>query len=233
MKFKGKHYVKKADLKEDGFQQFIEKTVEAYYRDRQKFWIGGAVALVAIVGIILLLQSRQPSGVNPKAEVAMTQAVGIYSTGNMAQAETAFKDVASRFGRDFAGAKAHYYLANVYYSTGRFNEARAEFAKFLGRVKNDPLLSPASQFGVGNCEEQLGNNLPAAQAYAAVPKRWPKSPMAFDADMAAARCYRNAGAYDKAQAVYEKLLKDKEIGQKGEEVKTQLAYMQALQKKFQ
>lgn len=233
MKFKGKHYVRKADLKEDRFQQTIEKVVEAYYRDRQKFWVGGAVAVLAIVGAILLLQSRRPSGVNPQAEVALTQAVGIYSMGNMAQAETAFQEVASRFGRDFAGAKSRYYLANVYYNTGRFNEARAEFAKFLGRVKTDPLLSPSAQFGIGNCEEELGNNLPAAAAYTVVAKRWPKSPMAFDAEMAAARCYRNAAAYDKAQAVYERLLKDKEIGQKGEEVKSQLAYVQALQKKFQ
>ena len=43
MRFKGKHRVSKEDLKEDRFQQFTEKAVAAYYRDRQKFWIGGSV----------------------------------------------------------------------------------------------------------------------------------------------------------------------------------------------
>jgi TolA-binding protein len=233
MKFKGKHYVKKEDLKEDSFQVFIEKTVEAYYRDPKRFWIGGAVIIAVIIGGILLLQNRPKSTVNAQAEVAFTQAVGIYSTGDMAQAEPAMKDVASRYGRDFVGAKAHYYLGNIYYGQSKFAEAKVEFGLFLGRVKKDPLLSPAAQMGIGNCEEQLGNNLPAAQAYEAAAKRWPKSPLAFEAQMASARCYRNAASYDKAQAIYEKLLKDKEIGPKGEEVKTQLAYVQALQKKFQ
>ncbi len=232
MQFKGKHYVRKEDLKEDRFQLFVERVITAYYKDRQKFWIGAGVAVAVIIGAILLLQNRSGGGVNPQAEVMFTQALGIYSTGDMTQAEAAMKEVAGRFGRDFVGAKARYYLGNIYYSQGKYGEAKQEFGRFLSRVKKDPLLSPAAQFGIGNCEEQLGNSQAAARAYEAVAKRWPKSPLAFDAWMAAARVYRNAGSYAQAQQIYERLLKDKGIGPKGEEVKTQLAFVQALQNKF-
>jgi TolA-binding protein len=232
MRFKGKHYVRKEDLKEDKFQVYVEKTIAAYYRDRQKFWVGGAVILAAIVALILLLQNRGGK-VNSQAEIKFTEAVGIYSTNRMDQAEQAFKEVASRFGRDYVGIKSRFYLANVYFNTQRFAEAKQEFVRFLAKVKKDPLLTPAAQMGIGNCEEQLGNNLPAAQAYEAVYRKYPKSALAFDAMMAAGRCYRNAGAYDKAEAAYNLLLKDKPIGDKGEEVKTQLAYIKAIQKKFQ
>jgi len=232
MRFKGKHYVSKRDLKEDRFQKLVERAMEFYYRDRQKVWIGVAAAVAVIVIAILLLQNRSP-GVNSRAEVAFTQALGVYSSGNMEQSEQAFKDVAGQFGRDFVGAKAHFYLANVYYNSNRAAEAKKEFQTFLSRVKTDPLLSPAAQFGIGNCDEQAGDNLAAARAYEAVWRKWPKSPLAYDALMAAGRAYRNANDLAKAEAAYRELLKSKPEGEKGEVVKVELARVQALQKKFQ
>ena len=232
MRFKGKHYVSKRDLKEDRFQEFVERAMEFYYRDRQKVWIGAAAVVAVIVIAILLLQNRS-SNVNPQAEIAFTQAIGVYSAGNMEQSEQAFKDIAGRFGRDFVGAKAHFYLANVYYNTNRAAEAKKEFAVFLGRVKNDPLLTPAAQFGLGNCDEQAGDNPAAARAYEEVWRRWPKSPLAYDAMMAAGRAYRNANDLAKAEAAYQQLLKTKPEGEKGEDVRVELARIQALQKKFQ
>jgi len=232
MRFKGKHYVSKRDLKEDRFQKLVEQSMEFYYRDRQKVWIGAAVSIAVIVIAILLLQNRS-SGANPQAEMAFTRSIGVYSTGNFAQAETAFRDVAARFGGSFLGAKAHFYLANVCYNTNRALEAKKEFGVFLSRVKNDPLLSPAAQFGIGNCEEQAGDYAAAARSYEAVSRRWPKSPLAFDAMMAAGRAYRNANDLAKAAAAYQELLKNKPEGQKGEDVKVELARIQALQNKFQ
>jgi TolA-binding protein len=230
MRFKGKHHVTKQDLKEDGFQEFTEKALAAYYRDRRKFWIGGAAILVVIVAVILLAQNRGPK-VNPQAEIAFTQAVGMYSSNSPEQAEPAFKDVAARFGRDFVGAKAHFYLANIYFNANKITEARQEFATFLGRVKNDPLLSPAARFGIANCDEQSGNNMAAAQGYEAVYRKWPKSPLAYEAVMAAGRSYRNAAAYDKAEAVYNDLMKTKPAGDKAEQVKLELARVEALRGK--
>ena len=232
MRFKGKHRVSKDDLKEDRFQVLVEKTIAAYYRDRQKFWIGAGVAVAAIVGVILLLQNSS-KGVNAQAEIAFTQALGVYTSGNMEQSEQAFKDVAGRYGRDFVGAKARYYLANVYYNIQRFAEAKAEFGKFLGRVKKDQLLSPAAQMGIANCEEQLGNQLAAARAYEQVHKKYPKSPLAFEAMMAAGRCYRDASALDQSEAVYERLLKAKPEGEKIDQVKGGLAAVKALRNKVQ
>jgi TolA-binding protein len=229
MRFKGKHYVSKRDLKEDRFQKLVERSLEFYYRDRQKVWIGAAAVVAVIVIAILLLQNRS-SGPNPQTEMAFTRAIGVYSTGNFGQAETAFKDVASRGG--FLAAKAHFYLANIYYNTGRVADAKNEFGIFLGRVKNDPLLSPGAQLGIGNCEEQMGDNAAAAKSYEAVWRRWPKSPLVYDAMMAAGRAYRNAGSFAQAEAVYQELLKTKPEGEKAEDVKVELARVQALQDKF-
>src|SRR5512139_3555619 len=136
MRFKGKHRVSKQDLKEDKFQKFTEAAMSAYYKDRQRFWIGAGVAVAAIIGVILLLQNRG-TGVNSQAQIAFTQAIGVYSTGDMAQSEQAFKQVIGQFGRDFVGIKSHFYLGDVYYNTGKFNEAKQEFSQFLSRAKKD------------------------------------------------------------------------------------------------
>ncbi|MBM3313067.1 tetratricopeptide repeat protein [candidate division WOR-3 bacterium] len=232
MRFKGKHRVSKQDLKEDQFQKLVERAMEFYYRDRQRVWIGAAAVVAVIIIAILLLQNRGP-GVNPQAEMAFTQAIGIYTSGNVSQAEQAFKDVSGRFGREFVGAKARFYLANIYFGSGRTEEAKKEFSGFLARVKKDPLLSPAAQFGLGNCEEQAGDDKAAGRAYEEVKRRWPKSPLVHEAMMAAGRAYRNAGAYDQAEAIYRELLKGKPEGEPGEAVKTELARIETLRKRFQ
>lgn len=231
MRFKGKHYVSKRDLKEDRFQKLVERSLEYYYRDRQRVWIGAAAAVAVIVIAIVLLQNRK-SGVNPQADIAFTEAVGMYSNGDFGRAETVLTDIAARFGGDFVGAKAHFYLANIYYNTNRVPDAKREFTTFLGRVKNDPLLSPSAQLGIGNCEEQSGDNLGAAKSYEVVWHKWPKSPLAYDAMMAAGRAYRTANDLTKAAAVYQELLKTKPEGEKGEDAKVELARVQALQGKF-
>jgi TolA-binding protein len=230
MRFRGKHRVSKQDLKQDGFQTLVEKTIAAYYRDRQKFLIGAGLVVAVIVGIILLVQNTG-KGVNVQAEINFTEGLGIYSSGNTEQAEQVFKDIASRFGREYVGAKAHFYLGNIYYNTERYAEAKAEFGRFLSRARKDPLLSPAAQMAIGNCEEQLGNHVAAARAYETVYRNYRKSPFAFEAMLAAARCLRQANQLDKAEAVYRRLLKDKPEGEKGDNVKAGLAAIQALRNK--
>jgi len=50
--------------------------------------------------------------------------------------------------------------------------------------------------------------------------------------MAAGRAYRDANDFAKAEAIYQELLTSKPAGEKGEDVKIELARIQALQNKF-
>ncbi len=231
MRFQGKHRVSKEDLKEDRFQNAVEKFVEAYYRNRQRFWIVGGIVLVVIVGAIVMLQNRK-TGVNSEAQLRFTEALGIYSQGNAQQAEEAFKTLVARFGKDYVGLKAHYYLGHIYYSTQRYAEAKAEFATFLGKSKSDPVLSPAAMMGIADCESELGNHLKAAQTYQSVAEKYGKWPLAKDAWAAAGRAYVLAGALDKAEALYQQLLDKKPTGEEAENLKYQLSYVKTLKQKF-
>lgn len=236
MEFKSKHHVSKEDLKEDRFQEAIEKVAAAYYRDRKRFWIGGAVVLVAIIGLILLIQNRGRPAENAQAEFMLTEATVSYMQGDLSRAEEGFKELTRRYPGDYAGVKAHYYLGNVYYMSEqpKLEEAKREFATFLKKAPNDPVLSPAAQVGIANCEEQAGNSAAAAAAYEVAARKWPKSALAFEALMAAGRCYRNAGQLDHAEKAYRRLLDlDKlEPSGRADDVRIELAHVQALKNRF-
>ncbi|MBN2536718.1 tetratricopeptide repeat protein [candidate division WOR-3 bacterium] len=227
-RYRGKHRVSKEDLKEDRFQQATEKVAEFYYRDKQKFWVIVGVAVAVIVGGIVLLQGRG-KGDNQEAQLRFTEALGIFTQGEMQQAEEAFSNLASRHGRDWAGVRARYYLGQIYYSSQRYDEARSEFAAFLKRGAKDPVLGPGASIGLADCDSELGNHLRAAEQYRRVFRNYPDSPLAFDAMMAAGREYRLGGRLDLAEQTYQELLKTEPTGDQAEELKVQLAYVQALQ----
>lgn len=227
-RYRGKHRVSKEDLKEDRFQQATEKVAEFYYRDKQKFWVIVGVVVAVIVGGIVLLQGRG-KGDNQEAQLRFTEALGIFTQGEMQQAEEAFSNLASRYGRDWAGVRARYYLGQIYYSSQRYDEARSEFAAFLKRGAKDPVLGPGASLGMADCDSELGNHLRAAEQYRRVFRSYPDSPLAFDAMMAAGREYRLGGRLDLAEQTYEELLKTEPTGDRAEDLKVQLAYVQALQ----
>lgn len=230
MRYRGVHTASKQDLKEDKFQLLVEKITAAYYRDKQKFLVIAGVVVVVIVGGIVLLSMGK--GQDSEAQLKFTEALGIYSQNQTEQAEGAFKAVASRFGKDYVGVKAHYYLGQIYFHAQRFEEAKREFRQFLSRSKNNPVLDPAAARGIADCDAELGNVLKAAEQYERVYRRYPKWPLAFDAALAAGRSYIDAQAYDKAEVLYQELLKKEPAGERAEELKVQISYVRTLKERF-
>ncbi|MEO0020171.1 MAG: tetratricopeptide repeat protein [candidate division WOR-3 bacterium] len=230
-----KHRVSKDELKEDKFQKFVEKAAEFYYADPKRFWVGTAAVLVVIVGVILILQNRPRPVKNPEAELRLMDALSNFYQGNNEYAEGALKELAGKFPKDNAGIKAHFYLGSIYFRSDppRLDEAKREFITFIKRAGNDPVLVPAANIGIAACEEQAGNYLKAATIYEGVYQKNKSSPLGYEALMAAGRCYRLAGALDRAERLFSDYLeKEKPSGPKAEDVKAQLAYVRALKSRF-
>lgn len=231
---KVKHRVSKEKLKEDKFQEMVEKVAAFYYANPRRFLTGVVVGLLVIIGGILLLHNRPRPVKNPEAELRLMDAIGNMFQGNQEYAEQALKELAARFSKDYAGIKAHYYLGALYSRSqpSRLEEAKRGFSIFLKNAKKDPLLIPAALMGIAICEEQQGNYLKAAKTYEKVYQRDAKSRLGFEAMLGAGRCYRKAGNLAAAERVYDSYLKKKPPAGKVEDVKFHLAYVQALKKKF-
>lgn len=221
--------------KEDKFQQTVENLAAFYYADPKRFWISVAVGLLVIIGVILLIQNRSKPAMNAEAELRLMDALGNYFQGNIDYGEQALKELAAKFGGNYSGIKAHYYLASLYlrFNPPRLDEAKREFNIFLKKSGRDPVLSAAAMIGLGFCEEMQGNYLKAATIYEKVYRQFSHLPLGFEGMMQAGRCYRQAGALDKAERVYNLLLeKEKGAGPKVDEIKLELAFIQALKNRL-
>ncbi len=218
------------DIKEDKLQDYIAKFFSLYYRDRQKFLmiVGGVLAVVII---IVLFFSAKPKE-NPEVSVRFTEALGIYSGGNLGQAEEKFLEIARRFPNQKLGIKAQFYLGTIYFNTQRYDEARRAFANFYNKNKKDPVLSPSALLGIANCYEEVKEYKKAGESYERVAKEYKKSPFAQPALLSAARCYKNLGNYKKAKEIYERIIKDYPTDPAKEDAKAQLSYVTTLQEKI-
>lgn len=199
--------MRKEDIQEDRFQQFVTSVIKAYYRSPRNFQIGG-VAVVAVIVAIIVLVSNKPR-YNPEPNVLLDEAI---LTMQQQQPDTAgveqlLTELDRRYGSDPAGRKGSYYLGILYFHQAKYDDALREFEKFYAGTKNDPNLSPASLMAIGNCYEEQVNLDRAAAAYASTYRHYPKWKLAGQAVLAAGRCYRQKGMYGPAEALYNSYIK--------------------------
>ena len=111
-----------------------------------------------------------------------------------------------------------YYLANSYYYTGRYNEARKYFEKFLKKSK-DPVLLPGAAIGIADTYAEERNYYLAAQKYLSCYEKFKNSPVAPIALYRAAHCYEILGNYELADSLRRIILNDYKDSYIAEEVK--------------
>jgi outer membrane protein assembly factor BamD (BamD/ComL family) len=223
--------MRKEDLNEDKFQEFITSVIRAYYHQPRNFYIGGAVLVAAIVAVVLLASNKPQT--NPQPNIMFDEAVLVLQDQQRPDtnsAEQILTELSRRFPSNPLGARASYYLGNINYSRGKFEEARRNFERFYSADKRDPLLSPAALMGIGNCYEELGNLDKAADAYASAYNNYSKWALADQAVLAAARCLRQKNRFRDAATILEKYIRNnpKAAADVLTEVKLQLAYMRTL-----
>lgn len=192
-------------IKEDILQNIFTKIVSYYYQNKRNFFIIVGSIITVIVIIIVSLSGKPKT--HPEAQIRFTQALGLYSIGNLSQAEAQFLELTRLFGNTPLGIKAYFYLGRIYYETQRFVEAQRAFEKFYAKNKNNPVLSPGALMGIANCYEEMNEFKKAAATYEEVYKKYPKSSFAAKALQSAGRCYIQMGNYKKAIEILELALK--------------------------
>ncbi len=211
------------EIKEDRLQKYVTSFFSLYYRDRKKFLFGVGV-LIGIIVIFLFVFTSKPKE-NPEISVRFTEALGLYTTGNIAQAEERFLELTRRFPNQKLGIKAQFYLGHIYFNTQRYDEARRAFSNFYSKNKKDPVLSPSALFGIANSYEEVKEIKKAAEFYQKVAQDYKKSHFAPIALLSAGRCYKNLGDYKKARKLYERIVKDYPNDPAKEEAKAEISYL--------
>ena len=199
-----KHKLTRQEIKEDKVADFL---IEAgrYIRENSRRLAG--LALVVVVAVIILgLALRERRAAQDEADVWVWRANMDMKAGNVGSAIQTYSAVLDRYRGTWGQSDATFFLANAQFATGRYDSALVLFENYLNLGKRRSEFTVSSQEGIAQCLEELGRYGEAAEGYLKVQREHPDSPLAPDALMGAARCYRLAGNLEAAEGSYSDLL---------------------------
>jgi len=114
--------------------------------------------------------------------------------------------VANKFGGTSAGERALLMAAADLYAQGKYQEAQAQFERFLKNYSHGP-LAPQAVYGVAACLDALNKVDEALAKYQDVIARYPSEPVAGQAKLAMGRLYEAKNQSELALKMYEDLTK--------------------------
>jgi predicted negative regulator of RcsB-dependent stress response len=115
-----------------------------------------------------------------------------------------FLRLAKEFSGTDSGARAALLAAGALFEEGKYAEARNQFEKFLSQTGEGP-FAPTAAYGVAVCLDALDKTNEALAAYQGVLNRYPKAPVAAQANLALARLYEASNQPEQALKIYEYL----------------------------
>ena len=164
--------------------------------------VGGVVFIVVASGIYYFI-SAQKAAKEVTAGQALTQLlVARPAAGNATQQADSLAQLAVTYSGTLAGQRAQLQAAADYFDLGKYEDAQAQFQKFLAAVSTGPLVATA-ELGVGASLEAQGKLADAATAYQKVTFTFAGTPSALPAEFALGRIAEKQGKLAEAESHYE------------------------------
>jgi TolA-binding protein len=201
-----KEKLTKSELEEDQFLEWIVNAGE-YIKQRKQAFVGGAVAVLAVVVISVVIVNEQE-----QARLMASEQLGMIRLAeDQGQADDALRltaDLTEAYEGTAAAGQAVVILANRYYSQGNYAEAEKLYQAYIDDYGQVDILVYAAWNGLAACLEARGDNQGAAVKYEAFAKTNPTDLHASTALFEAARCYGEAGSLDNQRAALNKIVED-------------------------
>ena len=194
----------KKKMKEDKLVTSYFKFID-YINQNSKLVSGVMIGIAAIVVIgYLFIQSKKSA--ESSASVALTKARVEISNSNPETAIDILRSIIDNYSGTRGAGKSVFYLANIFYDKGEYEEAQNYYKKYLDDYDNDIILSSSSYSGIGACLEQKGEYLEAASYYKKGAHKHAKHFEAPEQLMSAARCFKRANNNIEAQKIYQSII---------------------------
>lgn len=206
-----KKKVTKRQMKEDALISTYVKATK-WYEDHKRQVSMGLTALIVVVIAALIYANNQASN-NEKAMTELGKVFGYFDAGQYQVALEGIpernipglKSIVENYGGSRSGELARFYLATVYYTLGRYDEALEQFDAF------DPpkgVLEVSRLSGIAACYEAKGQYDRAAEYFERAAVRYPQDLSAAENLSHAGRNHGFAGNRNKAVELFKKLKKD-------------------------
>ncbi len=111
---------------------------------------------------------------DPKEKSDFDAALGIFRSGQFAQAQTAFAEFVKRYPQSGYNASALFWLGNAQYATRNYNEAIANFRSMLS-LAPDHAKAPEAVLSIANCQIELKDTRAARRTLEDLTKAYPQS----------------------------------------------------------
>jgi tetratricopeptide (TPR) repeat protein len=193
----------KAELEEDEFLEWVLRSIE-YLKARAQLFIGGAVAIVAVIAIASFMQTQRAEA-RERAAALLFEATVADRAGQTEQVLTIGQQLVDTFAGTPAAAQGMVLLGNRFYALGRYADAERLYRQYLDAHGDGEALTYAAVTGLAACREAKGDLAGAASDYLAYADGHPSSPPSALALMQAARCYGQLGDAAKRREILERV----------------------------
>lgn len=197
----------KEELTQDEFTASVFKFIGYAEQNYPKLIAGaGAVVVLVLIGVFIAdsANKKAQAGIDAIGDVQVS-----LMQGNTSSAITKAQAIARDYSGEEIAGRAVITLANIYYDQGRFDEATAQYRKFLSDVSDESgPQGYGANAGIAASMEAQGNTAGAAQQHETYANSYGNTPYAPLALLEAGRCYISAGNLAQAKVVFERIRKD-------------------------
>lgn len=197
--------ITKKQLKEDKLVTFYFQAQEWLEKYSKHLMIGVAVVVVAVAAIAWYTTSQAKAEKTASADLA--RATRTLETFDYQNAISQLSSIVDSYGSTPSGTMARLHLANAFYQTREYANAKKSYAKFLSSFSGDDHFLAAAQGGIAACLEQEKSYGEAAKAYIKAAEKY-DSVLAAGMLLNAGRCYAQAGDTGRARELYNRVVTD-------------------------
>lgn len=180
--------------------------------DRWKWAIAGAIGLLAFAAVIAGY-SAWSSSKEADASALLHQAVsrldastpGAQDATKQEEGVRLLREVVTRYARSSAAVEATLRLGTLYYTEGKYDEARSVYTTYLDKNPRGRMAFSAG-IGVGDTYLAQRNYIKAVEIYSGLIEQFTEEPLLPEAHLHLAKAYLGMNRLKDASAVYEKLV---------------------------
>lgn len=180
--------------------------------DRWKWAIAGAIGLLALAAVIAGY-SAWSSNKEANASALLRQAVsrldastsGAQGATKQEEGVRLLREVMTRYASSSAAVEATLRLGTLYYTGGKYDEARSVYTTYLDKNPRGRMAFSAG-IGVGDTYLAQRNYIKAVEIYSGLIEQFTEEPLLPEAHLHLARAYLGMNRLKDASAVYEKLV---------------------------
>jgi predicted negative regulator of RcsB-dependent stress response len=141
----------------DAFQSTIDLITDYISENKKRFYsIVTAIALAAIIafGIYMYWSYYQSSAKEMYAKAQNNMAQNNATPESTVKNIKIFQELINKYPYSWSARMAHYHLGNIYYNSGEFDKAIADYKKFISsRISDDSGIKFLALSSIGYCYE--------------------------------------------------------------------------------